>query len=68
MWEGRSADIRGGAGGVNLGLRRQQLKVVWNRLVAMIAALIQRRRQHWIEISVERAWSRDLPPRLFDLE
>jgi len=29
--------------------------------------LIDRRRNRWVEISLTRAWSHDLPPRLFDL-
>jgi hypothetical protein len=39
-------------------------------LLGRIAGLLTRmldRRTRWVEISVTRAWSRDLPPRLFDL-
>jgi hypothetical protein len=39
-----------------------------SRFVAVIAGMIQRRRLHWVEISLTRAWSHDLPPRLFDLD
>ena len=42
--------------------------VIISRIVALIAGAVQRRRTHWVEISVTRAWSRDLPPRLFDLD
>ena len=41
---------------------------ILSRLVALIDAMIQRRRYHWVEISLSRAWSHDLPPRLFDLD
>jgi hypothetical protein len=41
--------------------------VVLNRLVSLLSEVVWRRRYHWVEISVERAWSRDMPPRLFDL-
>lgn len=37
------------------------------RLRALVSDMLRRRRLHWIEISVERAWSRDMAPRLFDL-
>jgi len=29
--------------------------------------MLDRRRTRWVEISVTRAWSHDLPPALFDL-
>ena len=41
---------------------------ILSRLVALIDLMIQRRRHHWVEVSLTRAWSRDLPPRLFDLD
>ncbi len=37
------------------------------RIVGLMARAIDRRRTHWVEISVSRAWSHDMPPRLFDL-
>jgi len=37
------------------------------RIAEVVTRLIDRRRTRWVEISVARAWSRDLPPRLFDL-
>jgi hypothetical protein len=37
------------------------------RIAEVVTRLIDRRRTRWVEISVTRAWSRDLPPRLFDL-
>jgi hypothetical protein len=37
------------------------------RFSALVSDVITRRRLHWVEISVERAWSRDMVPRLFDL-
>lgn len=33
-----------------------------------IVRLIKRREQRWVEVSLERAWSHDVMPRLFDLE
>jgi hypothetical protein len=36
-------------------------------IVGMVSRALDRRRTRWIEISVTRAWSHDLPPRLFDL-
>jgi len=36
-------------------------------IVGLITRRLDRRRTRWIEISVARAWSHDLPPRLFDL-
>jgi hypothetical protein len=40
---------------------------VFGMILAAFARIVDRRRNHWVEISLERAWSRDLPPRLFDL-
>jgi len=40
---------------------------VLGRFVALLRGISERRRLHWVEISVERAWSRDMAPRLFDL-
>lgn len=37
------------------------------RIAALVTHMLVRRRLHWVEISVTRAWSHDLPPRLFDL-
>lgn len=43
--------------------------MVWTRfLVRLLTQMLDRRRQQWIEISVTRAWSHDLPPRIFDFE
>ncbi len=41
---------------------------IFSRVAALIGNMLYRRRTHWIEISVTRAWSHDLPPRLFDLD
>ena len=38
------------------------------RVGALVTRLVERRRLHWVEISVARAWSHDMPARLFDLE
>jgi hypothetical protein len=38
-----------------------------SKLVSLVSEIIWHRRYQWVEISVERAWSRDMPPRLFDL-
>jgi hypothetical protein len=40
---------------------------VLDRIVAFFARAVDRRRNRWVEISLDRAWSRDLPPRLFDI-
>jgi hypothetical protein len=40
---------------------------ILSRIAALISEMVQRRRTHWVEISVTRAWSRDMAPRLFDL-
>jgi hypothetical protein len=37
------------------------------RIAALLSNFLARRRLHWAEISVEKAWSRDMLPRLFDL-
>jgi hypothetical protein len=42
--------------------------MIVSRLKALVTGMFARRRLHWVEISVERAWSRDMAPRLFDLE
>ena len=39
-----------------------------DRVVGLVTRMLDRRRTRWIEISVTRAWSHDLPPRLFDLD
>jgi hypothetical protein len=36
-------------------------------IVRLITELLRRRQLRWVEISLARAWSRDMPPRLFDL-
>jgi hypothetical protein len=41
--------------------------MILGKLVALVSGMLARRRLHWVEISVERAWSRDMAPRLFDL-
>jgi hypothetical protein len=40
---------------------------IFGRVVTLLRSVSARRRLHWVEISVERAWSRDMSPRLFDL-
>jgi hypothetical protein len=40
---------------------------VLGRIVARVMRMLERRRLRWVEISLTRAWSHDLPPRLFDL-
>jgi hypothetical protein len=40
---------------------------IFGRFAALMSYIATRRRLHWVEISVERAWSRDMLPRLFDL-
>jgi len=40
---------------------------VLDRIVAFFVRAVDRRRNRWVEISLDRAWSRDLPPRLFDI-
>ena len=37
------------------------------RILGLFTRALDRRRTRWVEISVVRAWSHDLPPRLFDL-
>jgi hypothetical protein len=37
------------------------------RIAALVMRLLERRRLRWVEISVSRAWSHDVNPRLFDL-
>jgi hypothetical protein len=37
------------------------------RIAGLVTRMLDRRRTRWVEISVTRAWSHDLPPRLFDL-
>jgi hypothetical protein len=36
-------------------------------VVSLVWSILARRRINWVEASVTRAWSHDLPPRLFDL-
>jgi hypothetical protein len=42
---------------------------VWfvEKLIRLLAEMLKRRQLAWVEISVTRAWSRDMAPRLFDL-
>jgi len=37
------------------------------RLANLVGDVLDRRRHRWVEISVSRAWSHDMTPRLFDL-
>ena len=39
----------------------------FGRVVTLLTFVLKRRRLHWVEISLERAWSRDTVPRLFDV-
>lgn len=41
--------------------------MTWARLIGLLAPILNWRRNRWIEISVTRAWSHDMPARLFDL-
>jgi hypothetical protein len=41
--------------------------MIWSRVMDLVAYVRGRRNVHWIEISVSRAWSHDMPARLFDL-
>ena len=52
--------------GVNL-TPEVMVMTIFGRLAGMVADLLNYRRQRWVEISVTRAWSRDMAPRLFDL-
>jgi hypothetical protein len=38
-----------------------------SRIAGLMTRMFERRRMRWVEISVTRARSHDLPPRLFDL-
>jgi len=40
---------------------------IFGRIAALVSYVLRRRRFQWVEISVEKAWSRDMLPRLFDL-
>ena len=40
--------------------------LVFARLGSLFSDLMWRRRNRWIEISIERAWSADVAPRLFE--
>ena len=40
---------------------------VLGRIARLVTRMLGRRQTRWVEISVTRAWSHDLPPRLFDL-
>lgn len=37
------------------------------RVLKLLSNMYMGRRRRWVEVSVERAWSRDMVPRLFDL-
>ena len=41
--------------------------VVFGRVVTLLTFVLRRRRLHWVEVSLERAWSRDIVPRVFDV-
>lgn len=41
--------------------------MIW-AIVRDLMALVLGRRNQWVEVSVTRAWSYDMPPRLFDLD
>lgn len=43
------------------------MRVVFGRLAIVVTGMIRRRQLQWVEISVVRAWSRDMAPRLFDV-
>ena len=49
------------------GLSIETQMVYLARVVQLVANMLNRRRNRWIEISVVRAWSYDMPPRLFDI-
>jgi len=36
-------------------------------IAGLMTRMLDRRRTRWVEISDKRAWSHDLPPRMFDL-
>jgi hypothetical protein len=40
---------------------------IWISLAKQLFGVFDRRRSRWVEISVERAWSHDMAPMLFDL-
>jgi hypothetical protein len=40
---------------------------ILGKVAMLVSYLLTRRRRQWVEISLERAWGRDMPPRLFDL-
>jgi hypothetical protein len=39
---------------------------VFSKLVSLASDIIWRWRYPWVEVSLARAWGRDVPPRLFD--
>jgi hypothetical protein len=41
--------------------------MIWNRVRDLMAIVVSRRTR-WVEVSLTRAWSYDMPPRLFDLD
>jgi hypothetical protein len=41
---------------------------MFGRVATLMSYVLARRRLHWVEISVERARSRDMHPRLFDVK
>ena len=42
--------------------------MTWGRLFELLASVLNRRRNRWIEVSVTRAWSHDMQPRLFEID
>ena len=41
--------------------------MIWGRVLDLMAYVFGRRNNRWVEISVTRAWSHDMAPRLFDI-
>lgn len=64
--QGRTTDCDFVNGGVHPGLEECRLTMI-GRIAALLSFLLARRRLYWVEISVEKAWSQDMLPRLFDL-
>lgn len=40
---------------------------LFDGIARLVTTMIWHRRLHWVEISVTRAWSKEMAPRLFDL-
>ena len=47
--------------------RRDGEMAIFGKVATLVSYLLSRRRRQWVEISLERAWDREAPPRLFDL-